>query len=149
VTRFASRIRTAPRRLAVLLSLAALALPAALPVAAGAKDGGGEVRVAAACSKGVSSELRLKGDKGSIELRFKLRRGRASSWRVVLVQERRIAWKGTQKTAGSSGSFELRRTLPDLAGADAITATAWGPQGLVCRASATLPDSGSSGNSGN
>jgi hypothetical protein len=131
----------------VLLSLTALALPAILPVAATAKDGGGEVRVAAVCSEGVRSELRLKPANGSIEVRFELRRGRASSWRVVLVQERRIAWKGTQRTSGSSGAFELRRTVPDLAGADAFTATAWGPQGLVCRASATLPDVPRSGGS--
>ena len=131
----------------VLLSLAALALPAMLPVAATAKDGDGEVRVAAVCSKGVRSELRLKPAHGRIEVRFQLRRGRASSWRVVLVQERRIAWKGTQKTGGSSGAFELRRTVPDLAGADAFTATAWGPQGRVCRASATVPDAPQSGGS--
>jgi hypothetical protein len=131
----------------VLLSLAALALPAILPVAASAKDGGGEVRVAAVCSQGVRSELRLKPANGSIEVRFDLRRGRASSWRVVLVQERRVAWKGTQKTNGSSGAFELRRSVPDLAGADAFTATAWGPLGLVCRASATLPDAPQSGGS--
>ena len=131
----------------VLLGLAALALPSILPMAATAKDGGGEVRVAAVCSKGVRSELRLKATDGSIEVRFRLRRGHASSWRVVLVQERRIAWKGTQRTSGSDGSFELRRTVPDLAGADAFTATAWGPRGLVCRASATLPDLPRSGGS--
>jgi chemotaxis response regulator CheB len=57
-------------------------------------------RVAAVCCKGVRSELRLKPANGSIEVRFELRRGRASSWRDVLVQERRIAWKGTQRTSG-------------------------------------------------
>jgi hypothetical protein len=141
VPRFTLPLGSTARRLA---APAALAIVVALPLAASAKDGGGEVR-AAVCSKGVTSELRLRSDSGSIEVRFKLRRGRASTWRVVLVQERRVAWKGTQKATGTSGSFELRRSLPDLAGADAVTATAWGPQGLVCRASATLPDAPADG----
>lgn len=34
---------------------------------------------------------------------------------------------------------EVRRTVPDVPGADTVTATAWGPGGLVCRATATLP----------
>ncbi len=138
MARLAPRIHLDPRLFVALLGVVVLALLAARPVAALAKDGG-DVRVAAVCSKGASSELRLKSGDGGIEVRFRLRRGRVSTWRVVLVQERRVAFKGTQKTAGSSGSFELRRTLPDLTGADAITATAWGPQGLVCRATATLP----------
>ena len=38
------------------------------------------------------------------------------------------------------GVFEVRRLLTDLPGTDAVTATAWGPRGLVCRAAGTLPD---------
>jgi hypothetical protein len=125
---------------AILLAVVALALPAV----ASAKDGAGEARVAGACSQGASAELRLKRDDGAIELRFALRHGRAGSWRVAIVQERRVVWK---RTGRQSGSFELRRTLRDLAGANAITATAWGPQGLVCRASATLASSSGGGDS--
>ena len=44
-------------------------------------------------------------------------------------------------TTRASSSFEVRRTLQDLPGADTVTASAWGPRGLVCRADATLPDS--------
>jgi hypothetical protein len=58
----------------------------------------------------------------------------------VLVQERRIAWKGTARTTGSNGSFELRRTLQDLPGDDAVTVRAWGPHGLGCHATATLSE---------
>jgi hypothetical protein len=49
-----------------------------------------------------------------------------------------IAWQGTAKTTRASDSFELRRALPDLPGADTVTATAWGPRGTVCRVGATL-----------
>jgi hypothetical protein len=130
------------RRLIVLaIAVAALWLLAARPLAAAAKDGDGEVRVTGVCGRGAQSELRLKTRDDGIELRFKLdhtRRGAA--WRVVVVQERRIAWKGSARTAGSSASFDVRRTLQDLPGADAVTVSAWGPRGLVCRATATLPE---------
>jgi hypothetical protein len=129
-----------PRALISLLALAAvLSLVAARPLVAEAKDGDGQVRVVGVCGKNVTSELTVKGDHGSLELRFKLRHGgTGAAWRVVLVQERRIAWKGGTKATGSSGSLEVRRTLPDLPGTDAITVRAWGPLGLGCLASATF-----------
>jgi hypothetical protein len=100
-----------------------------------------DVRGVGACSKGVAAELRLKSEERGIELRFKLRQTQASSaWRVALVQERRVVWKGTLRTRWQSHSFELRRTLQDLHGDDTVIATAWGPRGLGCRATATLAE---------
>ena len=126
----------------LLLAVALLTLVAAWPLAALAKDGDGEVRVKGTCSKGAASELRLKSGDDGVELRFKLHHSRTgAAWRVVLVQERRIAWKGAAKAAGSNGSFELRRTLPDLLGSDAVTVRAWGPHGLGCQATAILAKS--------
>ena len=98
-----------------------------------------DVRAVGTCSKGVAAELRLKSEERGIELRFKLRQTQANSaWRVALVHERRVVWKGTLRTGRQSRSFELRRTLQDLPGDDELTANAWGPRGLRCRASATL-----------
>lgn len=130
-------------RLLVPLSIICLALGfAARTGAAVAKDGRGEVRVAGVCGSGATSKLRLRGGDEGIELRFEIEHARAGiAWRVVLVHERRIAWKGAARTIRPSGSFEVRRTLQDLPGADAVTAQAWGPRGLVCRAAAILPDS--------
>ena len=123
----------------LLLAVALLSLVAAWPLAALAKDGDGEARVKGTCSKGAASELRLKSDDDGVELRFKLHHSRTgAAWRVVLVQERRIAWKGAARTTGSSGSFEVRRTLPNLPGSDEITVRAWGPRGLNCQATAIL-----------
>ena len=125
------------RRLPRWLALTLLSLAALPPAPALAKAD--EVRVAGVCGRGASAELRLLGDEGAIELRFRVAHNRPGAlWRVVLVQERRIAWRGAARTSRSSGSFEVRRSLRDLPGADAVTARAWGPQGLVCRASATL-----------
>ena len=99
------------------------------------------MRAAGVCSKGVAAELRLKSEDRGIELRFKLRQTQASSaWRVALVHERRVVWKGTLRTTRQSRSFELRRTLQDLPGDDTVTASAWGPRGLGCRATATLAE---------
>ena len=118
-----------------------LSVVAAAPIAAGTKDSRDEVRVSGVCGGTMASTLRLKSKDGGIELRFEVDYARPGvTWRVVLVQERRIAWKGTVKTRGS-GSYEVRRILRDLPGADVITVRALGPRGLVCRATATLPDS--------
>ena len=138
------RLHLPPARRLLLLLLGAgiLSLLAAWPLAAIAKDGPGEVRAAGVCSNGATSELRLRSRDQGIELRLKLdHAGAGAIWRVAVVQERRIAWKGAVKTTRTDSSFEVRRTLPDLPGADTITANAWGPRGLACRAEATLPDS--------
>ena len=124
----------------VLLLGAALAFFGARPVTALAKDGHDEVRVTGVCGGSAAAKLRLTSTDNGIELRFEVEHTRPGAvWRVALVQERRLAWKGVAKTTRPNGSFEVRRTLPDLPGADAVSASAWGPHGLVCRATATLP----------
>ena len=55
----------------------------------------------------------------------------------MLVQDRRVVWRG--RARNRAGSFELERTLRDLPGADRVTARAWGPAGVTCAAAATLP----------
>jgi hypothetical protein len=100
-----------------------------------------DVRAAGVCSKGVAAELRLKSEERGIELRFKLRQTQATSaWRVALVHERRVVWKGALRTGRQSRSFELRRTLQDLPGDDTVTASAWGARGLGCRVTAKLAE---------
>jgi hypothetical protein len=142
VIRLPNPLGIGSRLVVLLLGVGMLLLFAARPVAAVAKDGRGELRVAGVCSSGAASRLRLKRDGDGIELRFEVEHSRAGVvWRVVLVHERRIAWKGAARTTRPSGSFEVTRTVQDLPGADAVTAQAWGPRGLVCRAAATLPDS--------
>ena len=86
-----------------------------------------------------TSKLKVKADDGLLEVEFEVDQNRAGVlWRVALVHERRVAWKGTARTAGPSGSFEVRRLLRDLPGRDSVTARAWGPSGLTCQAQASL-----------
>ena len=129
------------RSATVVMLLACLLL--ALPASSQARGGGSddEVRTSGTCGGGARSELRLKADDGAIELRFEVRGARRGSWRVVVVQERRVAWRGTVRADGGSQSFRVERELDDLPGADAIMVRASGPRGLTCNASGTLSGS--------
>jgi hypothetical protein len=133
-------VATTPRcwpACAAILALLAGAAPAA--ARGGDDDGRREARVTGTCAAGASSKLRLRSRDGEISVEFDLSRARRGErWRVVLVHERRVAWRGNVRTQRSSGSFRLRRTLPDLDGVDRVTVRASGPPGLTCEANATL-----------
>jgi hypothetical protein len=120
----------------VALLLACLLL--ALPASSQARGGDDEVRTSGSCGGGASSELRIRAEDGTIELRFEVRGARRGSWRVVVVQERRVAWRGIVGASGGSRSFRVERELDDLPGADAIMVRASGPRGVTCNASGTL-----------
>lgn len=126
-------------RVALLILCLALALALA-PASALAKGGDGrqEVRVAGSCGKGATSKLKLKQRDGSIEAEFEVEHARSgATWRVVLVHERRVVYRGRARTR--AGAFEVGRRLSDLPGADRVTARGVGPRGLTCVAAATLP----------
>ena len=126
------------RLLPALLVVASLVLAPAASAARGGDDDGrrGEVRTAGSCGGGAVARLRLKADDGRIELRFEAQRARRGIWRVTIVQEGRIAWRGR---ARSTGRFAVRRPIADLSGADRVMVRALGPRGVTCVAAATLP----------
>lgn len=133
----AERHDTCPVSRALVFLLFALLVPAQ-SAAAGVTDDEREARVAGVCAGGAVSALRLKADDGRLEVRFRVARGRVGSWRVVLVHESRVDWRGASRTTAANRSFEVRRTLRDLPGSDTVTARAWGPGGVTCRATATV-----------
>ena len=117
--------------LAILLALT-LAAPAL------ADD---DVRVEGSCGAGAESRLRLRADDGSIRVEFRVDSRRSGErWRVALVHERRVVWRGRIRTR-SGGSFRVRRSVPDYDGADEISVRASGPGGNTCQAGATLYES--------
>jgi hypothetical protein len=148
----------APRALACLLALLALSLvgPGTALAHRGADEGSGhgggddsghgggghidrpEVRVPGMCGRGASASLKLKADDGGIEAEFELQHHRSTRWRVVVVQERRIVYRGRERTSALRGSLSIERRLDDLPGADEVMARAVGPRGLTCQATAVL-----------
>jgi len=126
-------------RMIVIGMLLVLCLPAAT---AQARDDGGDqrVRVGGECSRGGKARLDLRARDGGIELEFEVEHVRRGGlWLVSVVQEGRVVWRGRVRASGSGGGFEVRRRLPDLAGADRIAVRGRGPSGTGCTASATLP----------
>lgn len=118
---------------ALLAAAAALAL---LAPPAAARD---DVRATGSCGRGASAELRVRAHHGALEVELRVRRHRAGErWSVALIHERRVAWRGSATTSHSRDGFRVRRTLPDYAGADEISARAANPRGLTCQATATL-----------
>jgi hypothetical protein len=129
----------------VLLALLLFACSAGAAAARGNDHGGPgsgneDVRVAGHCGRGANSSLRLRARDDGIEVRFRLRQTRGHGvWRIAIVHEHRVSPRAKKKTTRTDDSFELRRTLPDLQGSDTVAVHAWGPRGLACRATATLP----------
>jgi hypothetical protein len=128
----------------VLLALLLFAFSGGAAAARGNDHGGGasrndDVRVAADCGRGATSSLRVRARDDGIEVRIQLREtlGRGL-WRITIVHENRVASRASARTTRSEDSFELQRTLRDLPGSDTVTVRAWGPNGLGCRATATL-----------
>lgn len=138
VTSSAHAARAAKAALAIAVTLTACA-GAPDRVAARGGGGGEEVRATARCGARTTATLRLRGRDGGIRVQFEVDHDRSGArWRVVLVQDRRVVWRGTARTGGASDAFEIERRLRDLPGADTVSARAWGPRGVTCAASATL-----------
>jgi hypothetical protein len=119
-------------------ALAGTVLAILVPLSPAQARGSDDVRVAGTCGRGASSSLRLSSDDGKIRIRFRVDSNRDHSrWRVTLVREGRIVWRGRVRADGG-GSFKVVRRVRDLRGADKVTARALGPRGLTCIATATL-----------
>jgi len=130
-------MRTRFTSTAVATLCVALALVAPAPALGRGDDD--DVRVTGACGKGATSKLRLRAKDGAIQVEFEVKANRGGQrWRVVLVHERRVAWRGRARTRSGSGSFRIRRSIPDFGGADQVTARASGPRGNTCEATGLL-----------
>src|SRR2546430_876338 len=121
----------------LLASVALLLALTAAPAHARHGDHGGDndVRVTGTCGRGATAKLRLKSEDSRIEVRFEVEHIRvAGRWRLTFVREGRVAYRGHVR---ARRSFEVRRRLTDLPGADRVSVRAVGPRGLTCAAAAT------------
>jgi len=126
------------RKLALAVCVA-LALAAAAPALASARDDDDDARVKGTCGKGVTSQLRLRAEDGAISVEFELDSNRGGQrWRLVLVHERRVVWRGRERTRSGSGSFRIRRSVPDFAGVDQVSVRASARSGNTCQATTAV-----------
>jgi hypothetical protein len=123
-----------------VFALAALAAVAFATSAALASDGDREVIKRGSCSGNATWKLKAKADDGRIETEFEVDQNRVGrKWRVVLKQNGVVRADVIKTTQAPSGSFELRRLLPNKAGGDFIVAKATAlATGQTCRGALTF-----------
>lgn len=123
----------------VLVATVAACSVLGLPTVAAADDGEREVRRAGTCTGSSRATIRLEADDGRIEVEFEIRtRSSTRAWRVVLLHERRVAFRGLVKPRSGGRSVRIRRTVPDWFGRDVIVVRATGPGVETCRATGTV-----------
>jgi hypothetical protein len=118
-----------------LLSIAALGTVAG-PAAAKSTD----VIRTGNCTAASDWKLKLSHEDGRIETEFEVDQNRiGKTWKVKLIQNGVVVWKGWRTTQAPSGSFEVRKLLPNRAGTDTIVARAKNPAtGEICRGTASI-----------
>ena len=106
---------------------------------ASAKDG--DVRVSAVCSKGARTKIKVGARDGRIEAEVEVDSNRnGQRWSVRMRQDGVLVHNGTAVTVAPSGSFTVRKVLPNTAGSDRVTAVSRNAAtGESCTVTATLP----------
>jgi hypothetical protein len=119
----------------VVLAAAAFATSAAL-----AQGGDREVIKSGSCSGAAAWKLKAKADDGRIETEFEVDQNRVGrKWHVVIKQNGIVRADVVKTTQAPSGSFEVRRLLPNMAGGDFIVAKATAlATGQTCRGALTF-----------
>jgi len=109
----------------ISLSILALALLAFAPGAFAGSDKGREVIKRGKCSGSSTWKLKAHLDDGRLETEFEVDQNRVGRrWRVTLVQNGRTVFSGVKRTVAPSGSFEARKLLSNVPGADRIVGKA-------------------------
>lgn len=125
----------------MLLAAAAVLVAAlVLPLAGNAAraDDDAEIRVRGTCSRTSEASLRARADDGRIRIDVRIdTRRRGAAWSVIVLHERRIAYRGVVRT-NRSRAIRLRRTVRDLFGRDSLVVRASGPARETCRVSGSL-----------
>jgi hypothetical protein len=112
-----------------------------VPAAAQASGGGGGVRANGVCSAASSSKIKLQmDDGGKIETEFEFDQNKVGrTWNVTISDNGVVVVRTTATTTAPSGSFTVRRLIPNRAGADHVVARAMNPaSGESCVAKATI-----------
>lgn len=124
-----------------LLAAGAAALTLITFGASGAAAKEGDVVTTGACTAGSDWKLKLSPEDGKIETEFEVDSNVVGqSWKAKLKQNGVLVVKKVKVTKAPSGSFTLRRVLPDATGSDVIVGKARNlSTGETCRGEATFP----------
>ncbi|HEY3955956.1 MAG TPA: hypothetical protein VGM53_21495 [Streptosporangiaceae bacterium] len=111
---------------AITAGLTAPFLAAAAPAfASGGGGGGGGVSSHGACTNGGRFELKAKHDDRAIEMEYQVDSNRAGQvWAVRITDNGAVAVSRNATTGGRSGSFTVRKVIPNRPGLDKIHARA-------------------------
>jgi hypothetical protein len=134
------RTRTSPgAAFRSLVALAAAATGFSLVVVAPADAGDREVIRRGSCSGSADWKIKAKEEDGRIEVEAEVDSNRnGQTWHWRLLHNGSVTARGTKTTGGRSGSFEVRRVVVDLAGADHLKLRARkGASGESCRGAVT------------
>lgn len=115
---------------------AVLALSVAGAVPAAAK--GGDVIRRGQCSGASDWKLKLSPQDGRIEVEYEVDSNHVGqTWQVRITRNGAVIFRGSRRTTGPSGSFEVRDVTRNSAGADVVRARAT-HAGEVCAGVATF-----------
>ena len=118
------------------LAVAVVAAASLVAVAGPAEaSGGNDVVKRGNCARTTDWKLKVGPDDGRLEVEGEIDSNRnGQSWNWLIRHNGTVAARGTRTTVAPSGSFEVRRLLPNRPGADAIVFRATNPRtGEVCR----------------
>ena len=125
------------RTRALAATIGGLALVAALG-ASPASAKAGDVRVAGTCNKSATTKIKLGPRDGRIETEAEVDSNR-QTWSVRMRQNGVLVLDTTATTRAPSGSFSVRKVLPNKAGTDTITAVSRNAAtGQTCTVTAQL-----------
>jgi hypothetical protein len=124
----------------IVLAIAVLAAAAFATSAALAGGSDREVIKSGSCSGNATWKLKAKADDGRIETEFEVDQNRVGrKWRVIVKQNGIVRVDVIKTTQAPSGSFEVRRLLPNMAGGDHIVGKARAlATGQTCRGELTF-----------
>lgn len=120
--------------------VALLLVVGSFAVAAPAVAGDDDVIRNGSCSGNSSWKVKLSPDNGRLEVEFEVDQNRnGQDWRVRMLHNGDVFFRGTRTTSAPSGSFEVRRVVDNSSGDDAIVARARNVNtDEVCRGRATF-----------
>jgi hypothetical protein len=124
--------------ISTIVAVGALGLSATAPASGG--GGSNDVRRAGECTGASTSKIKVKPDDGALEVEFEVDQNRNDvSWRVRIKDNAKLVFRGTRRTKGPSGSFTVRKRIPNLAGTDQVKGLARNPQsGERCAAKVSI-----------